>query len=499
MKKTRSLLFIFTTAVLITAILAEHWAGAGSGLFKKSDLPGSAQSDAKPNYEETVFTLQMKAAVTLWQIFEEQAKLAPQYKKLAAVIKKDMRKSLEMTLGRYAEGQTPRMSVPHLRNELIAANYFNLPAAKETLCRKLSAADQSPDELRLSSLILRICGDISSFSHQGICANSAQMPCPELYSAEEMTLLGERLGWFGPLFLSTVISDETERHKWQQKLAAPAGKAVRKLFAGFWIFSITALLSIVMLLSLLLRLLRGTITFEFSKKGMSARFGLEIFCLYLAVMYFSPRAARYLLELGIKANPLLLSACGILAAALLFFWPLLWGETFSALSQRTGLQFGGIRRFLRDLAAGPYIYLGSLPLLLVVLIIYAAVLTALGIDPSGGAHPIVPLVTSSENRQTVFLVVVLAVIIAPVVEEIMFRGALYSWLREGLRPFPAMLFSSLLFAALHPQGAIGLVPLTFIGLVLAFVREWRGNLTTCIMAHACVNGGTLALVFAFFK
>ena len=88
----------------------------------------------------------------------------------------------------------------------------------------------------------------------------------------------------------------------------------------------------------------------------------------------------------------------------------------------------------------------------------------------------------------------MAVVIAPFVEEIMFRGVLYSWLRSFCSPLVSMLLSAILFAGLHPQGVIGLVPLTAIGFILAFVREWRGSLIACMTTHACFNGVTLLLV-----
>jgi membrane protease YdiL (CAAX protease family) len=58
----------------------------------------------------------------------------------------------------------------------------------------------------------------------------------------------------------------------------------------------------------------------------------------------------------------------------------------------------------------------------------------------------------------------------------------------------AVFFSSLVFALVHPQGAIGVVPLMTIGMVLAYVREWRESLIAPMLVHACFNGGTLIVV-----
>jgi hypothetical protein len=93
----------------------------------------------------------------------------------------------------------------------------------------------------------------------------------------------------------------------------------------------------------------------------------------------------------------------------------------------------------------------------------------------------------------------MAVVVAPCVEEVMFRGAFYSWLREYCSATFSIITSAVIFAAIHPQGLIGLVPLTFIGVILAIVREWRGTLSAAIATHACFNAGTLIVVLLLFR
>ena len=126
-------------------------------------------------------------------------------------------------------------------------------------------------------------------------------------------------------------------------------------------------------------------------------------------------------------------------------------------------------------------------------------MTQLGIDSEQGAHPVVPILTETKESSKIIYIFILAVIVAPLVEEVMFRGALYSWLRARLGIAFSIIISSVVFAAIHPQGAIGLVPLSCIGASLALLREWRGNLVAPIIAHACFNMGTLILVLTIFR
>lgn len=85
-----------------------------------------------------------------------------------------------------------------------------------------------------------------------------------------------------------------------------------------------------------------------------------------------------------------------------------------------------------------------------------------------------------------------AVLIAPICEEIFFRGYLFGGLLQRMGLWPAALLSAALFALAH--GDIGsLVVLFVFGLVLAYVR-WRcGSLWPGIIIHMA-NNATAAVV-----
>ncbi|MFS8524894.1 MAG: CPBP family intramembrane glutamic endopeptidase [Limnochordales bacterium] len=89
------------------------------------------------------------------------------------------------------------------------------------------------------------------------------------------------------------------------------------------------------------------------------------------------------------------------------------------------------------------------------------------------------------------LFVFVAVVLAPVSEELFFRGYLHAVFRHRA-PGHALFLSSLVFAALHLY-IIHFVPVFFIGLLLAALYERRGSLIAPIVAHAFSNG-VVALV-----
>lgn len=81
---------------------------------------------------------------------------------------------------------------------------------------------------------------------------------------------------------------------------------------------------------------------------------------------------------------------------------------------------------------------------------------------------------------------VFAVITAPVVEELLFRGILWPLARaRGYRVWGCVVVS-LLFAAFHQNSAV-LVPLWFLGAFWAWLYDYTGDLTAPILSHALFN------------
>ncbi|MHB8884065.1 MAG: CPBP family intramembrane glutamic endopeptidase [Methylovirgula sp.] len=89
---------------------------------------------------------------------------------------------------------------------------------------------------------------------------------------------------------------------------------------------------------------------------------------------------------------------------------------------------------------------------------------------------------------------VLAVIVAPVTEELLFRGWIYTGLRFHWGLWPALLTTSALFAGAHYENthlyALAVFP---IGLALGIVRERAGSIKASILFHAVNNFVALAL------
>lgn len=90
-----------------------------------------------------------------------------------------------------------------------------------------------------------------------------------------------------------------------------------------------------------------------------------------------------------------------------------------------------------------------------------------------------------------FGLVLLAVIVAPVSEEFIFRGLVYQGLRRTHGCAWAVLWSSLFFTAVHPP--LSSVAVCALAAVNAIIMERTGRLWPCILVHAGYNAFVLWL------
>lgn len=91
--------------------------------------------------------------------------------------------------------------------------------------------------------------------------------------------------------------------------------------------------------------------------------------------------------------------------------------------------------------------------------------------------------------------VLLAALVVPLLEELVFRGALQPMLVRGLGLAGGMTLTAGLFATLHGVGPF--LPILALALLLSWLRERTGRLAPCIAVHVLHNGVQMALLFLF--
>lgn len=99
------------------------------------------------------------------------------------------------------------------------------------------------------------------------------------------------------------------------------------------------------------------------------------------------------------------------------------------------------------------------------------------------------------TRQYEYLLAFLTlVVIAPIAEEVLFRGYLYGKLRKSAPIWLAMIITSLLFGAVHGQWNVA-VDVFSLSLVLCVLREVTGSIWAGILVHMLKNGIAFYLLF----
>ncbi len=86
------------------------------------------------------------------------------------------------------------------------------------------------------------------------------------------------------------------------------------------------------------------------------------------------------------------------------------------------------------------------------------------------------------------LVVISAVVLAPLAEELFFRGVVQSMLRRYFgKPWPAVIVTSVIFGLLHYKTPQNVPALILFGAVLGYIYERSGRLYPAILTHALFN------------
>ncbi|MFZ0011824.1 MAG: type II CAAX endopeptidase family protein [Halobacteriota archaeon] len=134
----------------------------------------------------------------------------------------------------------------------------------------------------------------------------------------------------------------------------------------------------------------------------------------------------------------------------------------------------------------------------VVAYILADIIVAYPIQQHFGVDPTQQALSQSATVSGLLpLILLSAVIIAPIAEEIVFRGYLYKAFRDRFKPWYAIIMSAALFSAIHLE-PLAAVPLFVIGVVLAYVYEKTDNLMAPIALHMLNNAVAFLPVVVIF-
>ena len=102
-------------------------------------------------------------------------------------------------------------------------------------------------------------------------------------------------------------------------------------------------------------------------------------------------------------------------------------------------------------------------------------------------------------QETVIWSTINIVLWTPIMEEIGFRGLLYTTLRSRLTPTVAIVVSACLFSALHLKSLAGFLSIFWSGLLLAYAYERYHSLLPGIVMHSAGNLLYLSTLLLFYR
>ena len=213
----------------------------------------------------------------------------------------------------------------------------------------------------------------------------------------------------------------------------------------------------------------------------------------IAVLTISLIASKFVLEALVDFDwPLVVY---VLILALLGYGPsVMWcryvSRHWGSDSLRTDI---GLAPRWADLGWGPVIWLAALGAQIAI----AAVIVGLGVPISNNTDGITDLQT---DRTYVVSIVITAVIAAPIVEEMVFRGVVLRGLRSTTPAVLAIVLQGVLFGCAHldpvrGRGNVGLVlVLSGVGITFGAAAFLLRRIGPTIVAHAIFNGVVLLIV-----
>ncbi|MBI4707643.1 MAG: TatD family hydrolase [Candidatus Omnitrophica bacterium] len=151
-----------------------------------------------------------------------------------------------------------------------------------------------------------------------------------------------------------------------------------------------------------------------------------------------------------------------------------------------------LHNFLKSIFLGLVGYVTLLPTLVFILFVILWMANFFNYQPP--PQPIFDFLFYEKREWFLLLSIIFVVLIAPIVEEILFRGFVYTAIKNKFGRRTAYLLSTILFAGLHAN-LVGFLPIAVLGILLAYLYEHTGSLIPSITVHVTHN--SLIALFVF--
>jgi membrane protease YdiL (CAAX protease family) len=358
---------------------------------------------------------------------------------------------------------------------------------------------------------------LDGWSESGASSISDGQPVPAIRS--KIDELKRRHGWFAQMALSATYPEAEVR----KNAAADGIKLIALLGALLAVVGLALLAGLVLLIVGFVMLSGGSWQWRYragtpaedwpnepGSASSDARSGagvwLETVAIFLAsflsLKFVGMALAHVFIREG-QSTPDWLPWAPILGqwlCLLTIFWPLFRGMEWMRWKREIGWHRGqGVGK---EVLAGIAGYLAGLPLYFAMALLMVMVMFVVSFFRGGSPMPpnnkVLDLVEGG-SPAILIAVFILATCWAPIVEESIFRGALFGHLRRRLPLVLAALGSCMVFAVLHGYMFMQLFVVGTLGFWFAIVREWRGSLIASATGHFIHNSVVLGAIITLLS
>ena len=114
---------------------------------------------------------------------------------------------------------------------------------------------------------------------------------------------------------------------------------------------------------------------------------------------------------------------------------------------------------------------------------------------STAPQELIEILRSGDNLPYLIALVFLAIVVAPISEELFFRGGIFRFLYQRFPSWIAILISSILFATVHGNW-LSFLPLVLLGSLLCLLTQKSGSIKPSIFLHALFNLHSIIFIFS---
>ena len=145
----------------------------------------------------------------------------------------------------------------------------------------------------------------------------------------------------------------------------------------------------------------------------------------------------------------------------------------------------------QQLLLGVAAFIATIVLIFVMLMVVSQIFPGFNIEQAQdlGVDP-----QAIYNRAEMLAIFILFVVVAPISEELMFRGYLYGKLRQFTSVATSTIIVSLLFGLAHGQANVAVATFAM-SVVMCLCREATGSIYPAVIVHALKNGVAFVALF----